>query len=66
MIGESALKTIKEKEQHEEKEKRAAELIIADKELVFQRNIEQEEQAMLPLYGIFFETPCSIKQFSSR
>ena len=36
MIGESALKTIKEKEQHEEKEKRAAELIIANKELAFQ------------------------------
>jgi diguanylate cyclase (GGDEF)-like protein/PAS domain S-box-containing protein len=36
MIGESALKTIKENEQHEEKADRAAELIIADKELVFQ------------------------------
>jgi len=36
MVGESALKTIKQKKQNEEKEKRAAELIIANKSLVHQ------------------------------
>jgi diguanylate cyclase (GGDEF)-like protein/PAS domain S-box-containing protein len=40
MIGESALKTINKKKQHEEKEKRAAELIFADKELSFQSIID--------------------------
>lgn len=44
MIGESALKTIKQKKQNKEKDKLAAELIIADKELAFQ-TVEKSDRA---------------------
>ncbi|MBV1757656.1 MAG: EAL domain-containing protein [Dethiosulfatibacter sp.] len=47
MIGESALKTIKQKKQNEEKDKRAAELIIADKELAFQTQEKADRAAEL-------------------
>ena len=41
MIGESALKTIKQKKQNEEKEKRAAELVIANKELASEISLRE-------------------------
>jgi len=44
MISESAQKTIELKKQNEEKEKRASELFIANKELIFQ-NDEKEKRA---------------------
>src|SRR5665648_55477 len=44
MISESALKTIKLKKQNEEKADRAAELIIANKELIYQ-NEEKDKRA---------------------
>ena len=47
MIGESALKTINLKKQNEEKDKRAAELIIADKELVYQTSEKADRAAEL-------------------
>jgi PAS domain S-box-containing protein/putative nucleotidyltransferase with HDIG domain len=47
MIGESVLKTIKQKKQVEEKDKRAAELVIANKELAFQNEEKADRAAEL-------------------
>ena len=47
IVGESALKTINQKKQNEEKGQRAAELIIADKELTFQSSEKADRAAEL-------------------
>ena len=44
MVGDSALKTIKQSKQEEEKADRAAELLIADEELIYQ-NEEKDKRA---------------------
>ncbi len=47
MICESALKTIKQKKQNQEKDKRAAELTVANKELVYQTGEKADRAAEL-------------------
>ena len=49
MIGESALKTINQKKQNDEKDKRAAELTIANKELAFQTEEKADRAAELTI-----------------
>ena len=47
IISESVLKTIKGKEQHDEKDKRAAELALANRELIFQTREKADRAAEL-------------------